>query len=51
VVLDAHMFILPIHAQVGLEPVAAGRNGSNFSQYSTAWEGFPWARGSGCHRL
>jgi hypothetical protein len=33
--------------QGSLEPAAAGRNGTNFSQCSTVWEGFPQARGSG----
>jgi hypothetical protein len=45
VVRDSHLFILPIHAWAGLEPVAVGRNGTKFSQCSTAWGGFPWARG------
>jgi hypothetical protein len=33
-VSDAHLFSLPIHAQAGLELVAAGRNGAKFSQCS-----------------
>jgi hypothetical protein len=44
---DAHLFILPVHMQAGLEPAAAGRNGANFSQRSVAWGGFPWARDLG----
>jgi hypothetical protein len=50
-VCDAYLFILPIAAQAGLEVVVAGRNGAIFSQCSTAWGGFPWARGSGCRRV
>jgi hypothetical protein len=42
----AHLLLLPIHAQAGLEPVVAERNGTNFSQCSMAWGGFPWVRGS-----
>jgi hypothetical protein len=48
---DAHLFLLPIHTQSGLELVAAGRNGANFSQCSTAWGSFPRARGSVCNRV
>jgi hypothetical protein len=51
VVRDAHLFILPIHMQAGLKLVAVGRNGTNFSQCSVAWGGFPQAMGSGCHRV
>jgi hypothetical protein len=31
--------------------VAASRNGTEFSQCSVAWGGFPWARGSGCEKF
>jgi hypothetical protein len=48
VVCDAHLFILPIHAQAGLKPVVVGRNGANFSQCSIVWGSFPLAKGSGC---
>jgi hypothetical protein len=50
VVCGAHLSVLPIDMQAGLEG-AAGRNGANFSQYSVAWGGFPQARGSGYHRV
>jgi hypothetical protein len=44
----AHMFVLSIDVQAGLEPVAAVRNGAKFSQCSVAWGCFPQARDSGC---
>jgi hypothetical protein len=52
-VLGAHLFVLLIDMQAGLEPVAvaveaAVRNDTKFSQYNVAWGGFPWAMGSGC---
>jgi hypothetical protein len=51
-VRGARLLILSIDMQAGLEPAAvAGRNGTNFSQCSVAWGGFPWASGSGCHRV
>jgi hypothetical protein len=34
-----------------LELAAVGRNDTNFSQCSVKWRGFPWARGSRCHRV
>jgi hypothetical protein len=46
---DAHLLVLPIYTQAGLEPAVVGRNGTNFSQFSESWGGFPRARGSGCH--
>jgi hypothetical protein len=39
-VCDAHLFVLPIHTQAGLELAAAEKNVANFSQYSMAWEVF-----------
>jgi hypothetical protein len=51
-VCGAHLFVLPIDAQAGLEQKeAAGRNGTNFSQCRTEWGGFPQAMGSGCRSL
>jgi hypothetical protein len=50
-VCGAHLFILPIDMQAGLEPVAAGRNSTNFSQCSALWGSYPWARGSECGRV
>jgi hypothetical protein len=48
----AHPFILSIDAQASLEQVAvAGRSGTNFSQCSMVWGGFPQARGSRCLRV
>jgi hypothetical protein len=51
----AHLFVLSIDAQAGLELVAvvaaAVRNGSQFSQCNVAWGGFPQARGSGCQKF
>jgi hypothetical protein len=42
VVCGAHLFILPIDAQSGLELVAvAGRNGATISQCSEVLVGFP----------
>jgi hypothetical protein len=50
VLCGSHLFILSVDVQAGLElVVVAGRNGTNFSQFSVLWGGFPWARGSGCH--
>jgi hypothetical protein len=49
VVHGAHLFVLSVDAQSGLEPVAAAvvaavvKNGTKFSQCNMAWEGFPWA--------
>jgi hypothetical protein len=40
VVPDAHLFLLPIHTQAGLEPAVVGRNGTNFSQCSRCREAF-----------
>jgi hypothetical protein len=52
VVCGAHLFVLSIDMQAGLEPAAmslvAARNGTKFSQCSMMWGGFPWARVSGC---
>jgi hypothetical protein len=61
-VCGAHLFILSVDMQAGLEVVAAaaaalavvaavGRNGANFSQCSVAWGGFLQASSSGCHRI
>jgi hypothetical protein len=48
----AHLFILLIEVQEGLEQVAVvGRDGANFVQCSTVRGGFPQAKGSGCHRV
>jgi hypothetical protein len=40
-VCSAHLFVLPIDVQASFELVeAAGRNGANFFQCSTAWVAF-----------
>jgi hypothetical protein len=36
VMCGAYLFVLPVDTQVGLEPVAAWRNGANFFQCSVA---------------
>jgi hypothetical protein len=43
---DAQLFILSVHKQAGLVQVVVGRNVANFSQCSSMWGEFPWARGS-----
>jgi hypothetical protein len=41
-VLGAHLFVLTVDVQAGLEQVVvAGKNVANISQCSVAWEGFP----------
>jgi hypothetical protein len=59
-VCGAHLFVLSTDAQAGLEQaalvavamvVAAAINGTKFSQCSALWEGFPWARVSGCQKF
>jgi hypothetical protein len=52
----AHLFVLPIDVQAGLEPAAvagavAVRNGIKFSECNVVWGGFPWDRGSGCGKF
>jgi hypothetical protein len=47
---NAHLFILSVDVQEGLEAVA-GRNGANFSQCNMVWGGFPWVRDLGCCRV
>jgi hypothetical protein len=48
----AHLFVLSVDAQAGLEPEAVmARNGIKFSQCNVAWGGFPWARCSGCQKF
>jgi hypothetical protein len=55
VVCGAHLFVLSVDVQAGLELVAvaaaAARNGAKFSQCNVAWGGFPWARDSGCQKF
>jgi hypothetical protein len=40
VVNGAHLFVLSVDMQAGLEQAAA-RNGAKFSQCNVAWGGFP----------
>jgi hypothetical protein len=50
----AHLFVLSIDMQAGLEPVmvaAVVRNGAKFSQCNMAWGYFSWVRGSGCQKF
>jgi hypothetical protein len=57
----AHLFVLSIDVQAGLEPVVVAlavvalvvvaRNGAKFSQCSMAWGGFPPAWSSGCQKI
>jgi hypothetical protein len=42
---DVNLFVLSVDTQAGLELAVEGRNGTNFSQCSVVWGGFPWARG------
>jgi hypothetical protein len=51
-VCGAHLFVLSVYVQAGLEPaMVAGRDGANFSQCSAVSGGFLPVRGSGCHRV
>jgi hypothetical protein len=48
----AHLFVLSIDTQAGLEPaVVVERNGTKFFQCNLLWGGFPRSRGSGCRKF
>jgi hypothetical protein len=44
-VCGAHLFVLPIDAQAGLELAVAWKNGANSSQCSAMWGGVTQTRG------